>query len=129
MTRCELESQIRSLEMTVLQLRTEHRLEQQRAQILADDNAELQKKANDLQTRLWQASRRRRDSSRDSTRGSAVGWSTLDRERVLQSRFSSSASLVPQASTPLPLNLTYDKDTQVGWLVHLFPHCIIGYSL
>lgn len=112
MTRCELESQIRSLELTVLQLRTEHRLEQQRARILADDNGELQKKANDLQTRLWKVSRRQRDSSRDSMRGS-VGWSAGDRDGV-SSRYSSSASLVPLASTPLPLNTTYDKDTQVS---------------
>ncbi|KAK3888901.1 hypothetical protein Pcinc_007064 [Petrolisthes cinctipes] len=117
MTRCELESQIRSLELTVLQLRTEHRMEQQRARMLADDNAELQKKANDLQTRLWKVSRRRRDSSRDSMGGS-VGWSIGERDGVLkgcsevESHYSSSASLLPRTSSPLPLNTTYQKDTQ-----------------
>nr|XP_045623397.1 myosin heavy chain, striated muscle-like isoform X2 [Procambarus clarkii] len=66
--RCELEGRIRSLDLAILQLRTELQMEKHRSTALFDEKNSLQKKVRDLQERIWSQNRRRRNNSSDSIR-------------------------------------------------------------
>ncbi|XP_042228418.1 ERC protein 2-like isoform X2 [Homarus americanus] len=66
-TRCELEGQIRSLDLTILQLRTELQMEKHRSTALSEETGCLQKKVKDLQDRIWSQVQRRRNNSSDSS--------------------------------------------------------------
>ncbi|KAK7068665.1 hypothetical protein SK128_012886 [Halocaridina rubra] len=72
--RCDLESQIRSRDLTILQLHTELQLDGQRISTLTQDNESLLQKVHSLQERIWDLTRQKRHSSNNSGRS---GESTL----------------------------------------------------
>ncbi|XP_066965965.1 putative leucine-rich repeat-containing protein DDB_G0290503 [Macrobrachium rosenbergii] len=69
--RRDLERQIRAKDLRILQLQTELRLDGTQINALTDDNSNLQQKVQNLQERLWEATRsRRRHGSNNSSRSS-----------------------------------------------------------
>ncbi|XP_064117949.1 ERC protein 2-like [Macrobrachium nipponense] len=69
--RRDLERQVRAKDLRILQLQTELRLDGTQINALTDDNSNLQQKVQNLQERLWEATRsRRRHGSNNSSRSS-----------------------------------------------------------
>ncbi|XP_068248590.1 putative leucine-rich repeat-containing protein DDB_G0290503 [Palaemon carinicauda] len=69
--RQELERRVRAKDLHILQLQTEQRLDGTQINALTEDNTNLQQKVQNLQERLWEATRsRRRHGSNNSSRSS-----------------------------------------------------------
>lgn len=98
-TQCELKGQVRSLELTILQLRTELQMERHRSTSLYDETRSLHKKVKDLQDRIWYQARRRRNNSSDSMNSKdshhSTGGSACGKES--SSEYGSCLSLLPTA--------------------------------
>ncbi|XP_069949395.1 uncharacterized protein [Cherax quadricarinatus] len=106
-TQCELEGRIRSLDLIVLQLRTELQMEKHRSTALSDETSSLHKKVKDLQERVWSQTRRQRNNSSDSIRsGDSMKSSSGHRStgdsawgKHASPEFSSYLSLLPSAAS------------------------------